>query len=55
MHTIMKSRTGLLEDLNLAGVRLVFHNHPLQVLRFSVKAYSTVTLCRSYFLYVSRV
>lgn len=33
----MSLKADLLENLNLTGVRLVFHSHPLQIFRFSVK------------------
>lgn len=36
-HIIMSLKADLLENLNLTGVRLVFHSHPLQIFRFSVK------------------
>lgn len=37
LDSFVISTTDLLENLNLTGVRLVFHNHHLQILFFSVK------------------
>lgn len=41
-YSFMDSKTDLLEGLNLTGVRLIFHNHHLQIIFFSVKTYGHI-------------